>query len=192
MGIGNLIMDLIELWSVYRPKWSVQTYILIAVTAGILFLILWKVFTVKQWKRSRMCAAFLLAWYLVFVYGSTVFTRMPGTEYRYCLELFWSYRWGIRVYGDEILKEIFLNCIMLMPLGGLLPAVFPAAGKYERLTVLIGFLVSLSIEVLQLVLKCGLFEFDDIIHNTAGVAVGYFINRLAISRVSMETRISDV
>ena len=177
----NFNMDIIELWSVYRPKWSVQTYILIAVIAGLMFLFLWKLFTVKQWKKSRMFAAFLIVWYMVFVYGSTVFTRTPGPQMRYCLELFWSYRWGIRVYGDEMIKEILLNCMMLMPLGVLLPAVFPAAGRYESITVFIGFLVSFSIEVLQLVLKCGLFEFDDIIHNTAGVAVGYFIYKLAVS-----------
>ncbi len=185
-------MDIIELWSVYRPKWSMQTYILIAVIAGLMFLFLWKLFTVKQWKKSRMCAAFLIVWYMVFVYGSTVFTRTPGPQMRYCLELFWSYRWGIRVYGDEMIKEILLNCMMLMPLGVLLPAVFPAAGKYESLTVFIGFLASLSIELLQLVLKCGLFEFDDIIHNTAGVAAGYFIYKLAVSRGSLEARVSDM
>ena len=188
----NFNMDIIELWSVYRPKWSVQTYILIAVIAGLMFLFLWKLFTVKQWKKSRMFAAFLIVWYMVFVYGSTVFTRTPGPQMRYCLELFWSYRWGIRVYGDEMIKEILLNCMMLMPLGVLLPAVFPAAGRYESITVFIGFLVSFSIEVLQLVLKCGLFEFDDIIHNTAGVAVGYFIYKLAVSMASLEARVSDI
>ena len=185
----NFNMDIIELWSVYRPKWSVQTYILIAVIAGLMFLFLWKLFTVKQWKKSRMFAAFLIVWYMVFVYGSTVFTRTPGPQMRYCLELFWSYRWGIRVYGDEMIKEILLNCMMLMPLGVLLPAVFPAAGRYESITVFIGFLVSFSIEVLQLVLKCGLFEFDDIIHNTAGVAVGYFIYK-QIGRASCRERVS--
>ena len=188
----NFNMDIIELWSVYRPKWSVQTYILIAVIAGLMFLFLWKLFTAKQWKKSRMFAAFLIVWYMVFVYGSTVFTRTPGTQMRYCLEVFWSYRWGIRVYGDEMIKEILLNCMMLMPLGVLLPAVFPAAGRYESITVFIGFLVSFSIEVLQLVLKCGLFEFDDIIHNTAGVAVGYFIYKLAVSMGSLEARVSDI
>ncbi len=188
----NFNMDIIELWSVYRPKWSVQTYILIAVIAGLMFLFLWKLFTVKQWKKSRMFAAFLIVWYMVFVYGSTVFTRTPGPQMRYCLELFWSYRWGIRVYGDEMIKEILLNCMMLMPLGVLLPAVFPAAGRYESITVFIGFLVSFSIEVLQLVLKCGLFEFDDIIHNTAGVAVGDFIYKLAVSMGSLEARVSDI
>lgn len=185
-------MDIIELWSVYRPKWSVQTYISIVVTAALMFLFLWKLFTVKKWKKSRMCAAFLIVWYMVFVYGSTVFTRTPGPEMRYCLQLFWSYRWGIRVYGVEMVKEILLNCMMLMPLGLLLPAVFPAAGKYESLTVFIGFLTSLSVELLQLVLKCGLFEYDDIIHNTAGVAVGYFIYKLCVSKVRLEAWISDI
>jgi glycopeptide antibiotics resistance protein len=38
--------------------------------------------------------------------------------------------------------------------------------------ILIGFLISLTIEILQLVTKRGLFEFDDIFHNTLGVAIG--------------------
>lgn len=191
-------MDLIELWSIYSPKWSGQTYLLIGITAGVLFLALWRLFTVKKRKKGRMCAAFLAVWYLIFVYGSTVFTRIPQPGYSYCLELFWSYRWGIRIYGNQMLKEIFLNCIMLMPLGVLIPVIFPKAGKHESFTVFTGFLISCSIEFLQLALKRGLFEFDDIIHNTVGVAVGYFIYRLALalSRLSLpetqKRQISDI
>lgn len=36
-------------------------------------------------------------------------------------------------------------------------------------------LFSASIEITQLVTKCGLFEFDDIFHNTLGAVVGSMI-----------------
>jgi glycopeptide antibiotics resistance protein len=38
---------------------------------------------------------------------------------------------------------------------------------------LLGFLTSFTIELLQLILKRGLFEFDDMFHNTIGVGIGY-------------------
>jgi glycopeptide antibiotics resistance protein len=69
---------------------------------------------------------------------------------------------------------------MLLPIGILLPIVLGAVWKdaskniFVRV-VLIGFFISLTIEILQLVMKRGLFEFDDMFHNTLGVAIGYWI-----------------
>jgi glycopeptide antibiotics resistance protein len=51
---------------------------------------------------------------------------------------------------------------------------FRATGFFCQVA-LLGFLTSLSIELLQLVLKRGLFEFDDMFHNTLGVIIGYGI-----------------
>ena len=36
-------------------------------------------------------------------------------------------------------------------------------------------LFSASIEIIQLVTKCGLFEFDDIFHNTLGAVAGSMV-----------------
>ena len=44
--------------------------------------------------------------------------------------------------------------------------------------VLIGFLLSVSIEIVQLVFRIGLFEFDDMIGNTVGSLVGAVIGKL--------------
>jgi glycopeptide antibiotics resistance protein len=75
---------------------------------------------------------------------------------------------------------------MLVPEGVLLPIVLNAEKNNDKQenaratgrlceVVLLGFLTSLSIELLQLVLKRGLFEFDDMFHNTFGVILGYGI-----------------
>ncbi|MBR4027500.1 MAG: VanZ family protein [Lachnospiraceae bacterium] len=40
---------------------------------------------------------------------------------------------------------------------------------------MLSFVTSLTIEVLQLFMKKGLFEFDDIFHNTLGGVLGYVI-----------------
>ena len=44
--------------------------------------------------------------------------------------------------------------------------------------VLIGFLLSASIEIAQLVFRIGLFEFDDMIGNTLGCLIGAMVGKL--------------
>jgi glycopeptide antibiotics resistance protein len=74
-------------------------------------------------------------------------------------------------------EDVF-NVIMLIPVGFLLPACKKNGAKSGigiRGIMLITFLISLTIEMLQLVLKRGLFEFDDMFHNTLGGVIGYGI-----------------
>jgi glycopeptide antibiotics resistance protein len=58
-----------------------------------------------------------------------------------------------------------------------------ATGRFCKVA-LLGFLTSLSIELLQLVLKRGLFEFDDMFHNTFGVILGYGIRWIFSRKLS--------
>ena len=46
----------------------------------------------------------------------------------------------------------------------------------RKVGLLIGIGISFSIELLQLVLCRGLFEFDDIIHNSLGFLIGILIS----------------
>lgn len=128
-------------------------------------------------RKSRTLQAILtalLAAYMFLILSTTVLARPVHNEYRYVLLPLWSY---VEIFkgSKNLLIENIANVIMLAPVGFLLPAVARLNGKK---TVLIGFLFSLSIELLQLILKRGLFEFDDMIHNTAGCLVGYVIYRL--------------
>ena len=118
----------------------------------------------------------LLAAYLYLVFHFTVFVRSAYSEPHYTLELFWSYKLAIQ--GSKgLLVEIILNCIMLIPEGLLLPVVLPSRKRSVKfwLTALFGFMTTCAIELLQLTLMRGLFEFDDIINNFIGILVGYLI-----------------
>lgn len=99
--------------------------------------------------------------------SSTVLSRAPFIGPHLQLSLFWSYR----AHSTELLKENFLNVFLLMPVGILLPMM----GVNMRRTVLFGACWSGLIETLQLVTRRGLFELDDIFHNTLGVVIGYLI-----------------
>lgn len=71
----------------------------------------------------------------------------------------------------KLLQEILLNCILLMPAGGLLP--FMRGEKVKvRSALMIGFGISAVIEVSQLIFRRGVFEWDDMIHNSLGCMIG--------------------
>lgn len=82
------------------------------------------------------------------------------------------------IHGDtEMVHYLIGNVIMLMPLGFLLPVWFNKVDNWKK-AALIGLAVSTAIEVTQLITSRGLFEFDDIIHNTLGTVAGYYIEKL--------------
>lgn len=124
-------------------------------------------------KRKSVVLGLITA-YLTLIFSLTIIARTP-TEHKYELMLFWSYIEICR--GNTIfIYENILNVLMLMPLGVLLPIGFEQI-TYKQ-AALSGFLVSLIIEVMQLLTRRGLFEFDDILHNTLGCLLGYAIYKL--------------
>ena len=76
--------------------------------------------------------------------------------------------------NEEILFDISANIIMFIPLGFFLPICFRKADNIKKIA-LIGFLVSLSIEIIQLITTLGFFEIDDMFHNTLGTMLGALI-----------------
>lgn len=126
--------------------------------------------------KSQSIATVLLIAYIFLVFASTVFSRTSKEHYSYELIPFWSY-WEIIKGSESLFWEDILNVIMLLPMGIMLPIVMKGGvgNKGFRRVILIGFLTSLTIGLLQLVTKRGLFEFDDMFHNTIGVAIGYWL-----------------
>ena len=78
----------------------------------------------------------------------------------YKLIPFWSY------IDPALRQEILLNILLFIPVGLL--------GRTWRIIPVSAFF-SAAIELSQLISHRGLFEFDDIIHNTLGTAIGYLV-----------------
>lgn len=112
----------------------------------------------------------LIAFYLSFVATITIVSRQPTLNAQYNYLLFWSYR---AILGGEIylIAQVFWNVVLFIPIGILLSLTLGTKNKWV-IKVGIGFLLSLSIEIIQLFSHRGLFEFDDIIHNTLGTVIG--------------------
>jgi glycopeptide antibiotics resistance protein len=123
-------------------------------------------------KIVRYWVWMILAVFIVFILFETIIGRPVTEEYKYNLLPFWSYLALTRGEGVNIWRCIYLNVLLFMPLGALL---WFALKDRRWLKVLIfSFALSMSIEIMQLVLRRGLCEFDDVFHNTLGCLLGYW------------------
>ena len=110
----------------------------------------------------------LLAAYILFILMETVLGRESGVG-RVELVPFWSYS------HPELRMEILLNYVLFIPFGCLLHLCF--GEKFGLRVVLVGFLLSAMVELIQFTFKIGLFEFDDMIGNTVGCLIGAVVGK---------------
>ncbi len=115
----------------------------------------------------------LLAYFLFFSerYGRTI----TSDEYRYNLVLFKEVRRFI-LYRKEIgfesfIVNIFGNVLAFAPFGFVLPIISISNRKLLNIT-LLSLEFSLTIELIQLIFKVGIFDVDDIFLNTIGGILG--------------------
>ena len=123
----------------------------------------------------RSSCLLLLASYLMLLLFTTVVFRKSNPEYQCILIPFNSY---ITIFNNPLSLspwEVALNFVVFIPVGFLAGGI--AKNKGLVLACLIGFSTSLIIECLQLFLKRGVFEVDDLIHNTVGCLIGYGLYR---------------
>jgi glycopeptide antibiotics resistance protein len=169
-----------NVWEGYHPVWTpnmVRVGLLIltvSLVAGIVMCFR------RRIRPSQLLFGWLLILYLYLMFGSTVFSRVPTAASQANLNLFWEYKSMLAQHSWYLAKQIFLNIAMLMPVGFLFPLARGRRCFWQ--TLLFGFACSLSIEVMQYVFHCGLFEFDDIFNNTLGTFVGYMIYRIVIPK----------
>ena len=128
-------------------------------------------------KRPWSFWVAVLALYLSLVFSVT---GLPSLQY-----LTFDHTVNLVPFSDfrdrRFLYLSALNMVMTMPLGVLLPLAFR---KYRRFTptLLAGFFTSLTIEVLQLFCFRAT-DIDDLILNTLGTVLGFFLGKLLFSRL---------
>ena len=149
--------------------------IIISVIAFAVFCAV-SIFLYKKHKFNKVqCgAAILLSLYIVVLLYFTVVGRYSHEEYEYQINFFTSYRWFFEQNGEQVLRQLLINLVMLMPVGFLLPVVIKAKHKY-LITMALSLLLTVFIETMQLITKCGSFEIDDIINNFVGAVIGMLL-----------------
>lgn len=110
--------------------------------------------------------------YLVIISGATMLSRGSGWENSEIIPLFYSYREAWNSFSVIAWRNIILNIILFIPFGFLLPIGIQRFRRFWKIY-LAGLCFTILIEGMQLILKKGIFEMDDIFNNLLGTMIGY-------------------
>ena len=159
------------------PEW-VYIVLIVAFCFGTI-LSLW----LKGWMEGlRYSAVILLAEWFFLVLGTCVLFRESREEYRFNFVPLISYfDYGDNSYFMEKAALNILNVALFLPIGILLGCGFRKMTWQKVLGT--GSILSIFIEILQLTLRCGLCEIDDVIHNVVGCMTGYGVYKIFSSLI---------
>lgn len=127
---------------------------------------------------GRVLFLIYIAGLCYFLFFAENYGRIFGQEiYRYNLvpfreiERFWTYR---KELGIHSLYNLVGNVLIFVPAGFFIPILWENKRGF-LFTVCVTFQMSLLMEILQLVLRVGSFDVDDLILNTLGGMLGYVL-----------------
>lgn len=132
-------------------------------------------------KKLRWGGRLLLFLYLACLIYFMFFSESYGrtdihAEYRYNLVLFREIsrflRYRERLGFHAVLINVVGNAAVFIPFGFGLPLLFERIQGFLRIMIL-SFSTSLLAETLQLILRVGCFDVDDLLLNTIGGCIGY-------------------
>ena len=158
----------------YFPEIFVNRIIISMIAFAVFCAVSIFLYKKQKFNKLQCGAAILLSLYIVVLLYFTVTGRYSHEEYEYQINFFTSYRSFFKYNGEQVLRQLLINLVMLMPVGFLLPVVINAKHKY-LITMALSLLLTVFIETMQLITKCGSFEIDDIINNFVGAVLGMLI-----------------
>lgn len=134
--------------------------------------LIWNGRGLHSWKKSSLY--FLFSLYLAAVYALVGMPNVTYVRFELNLNL-------IPIVGFITdLRSSFLNVLLFIPLGLLLP-VFWTAFRARKKTVLFGFVMSCAIELLQ-IFTFRATDVNDLITNTFGTFLGYIAAHVLMKR----------
>ena len=120
----------------------------------------------------RYSATLLLVEYIFLLFCSTVFFRTTSELRKYDFHPFWSYD------RPDLLIENIMNTIVFIPV--VLRVKGSSTSEATKsmtwlMVAIIGCGISVTIESLQFFFMRGFSEVDDVMHNTVGCLIGWFM-----------------
>jgi len=128
---------------------------------------------------GRVLLGIYLACLIYFMFFSESYGRtIEQQEYHYNLVLFREIR-RFLTYRHElgigaVLINVVGNVAAFIPFGFAVPAFYPRIRSFVQVMIL-SFSASLLAETMQLFLKVGCFDVDDLLLNTIGGCIGYLV-----------------
>lgn len=165
----NLIFDDILLCLNYLPISLLLGVVLSTVYYGFEYLIGKKTIEKHSIARVNVILRVCFITYLLILLQIVFLSREAGSRDGIDLRIFGTLTGNAR--GDSYVLE---NVLLFIPLGILIPSVLYKIRSF-RSCILFGFLLSCVIEGAQLLSKRGYCQIDDIIMNTVGCGIGFFV-----------------
>lgn len=143
-----------------------------------ILLLVWSVIGAAFYKYMRIIGAVMAVIAVTAVLYVTVLTRSESGAGADFIPFSSFERAKIQ---PEFYRSMLMNVFLFVPLGLSLPFVFGGGtGKRILLTILVGLLLSVTVEAIQFFAHLGLAETDDVICNTLGTAIGSCAYLLAL------------
>lgn len=121
-------------------------------------------------KKKHIIAMVLFYGYVSVVLWITLFSRHSPTGKNMLIHPFWEYAAFFHDMSWNTAHDIVMNMLLFVPYGFLFPCAYM---KYKKYAVLSAFILSLFIELSQLLFQLGWTEIDDIVNNAFGAFIGY-------------------
>jgi glycopeptide antibiotics resistance protein len=167
-----------------KMSYILEAFKIFPIALIITIIIYWAIYKRRKSKgeivalsRVRMIAEFtLIGYFVMFIYVTQVLSFGNGMGEMINLSPMHSFYIAIK-YGTNnagMFSQFYLNVLMCVPLGILLPIVFPEKFRSFKSILVISFVQTFLTEVIQL-LTGRSADIDDIIANTLGGLIGYTI-----------------
>lgn len=128
----------------------------------------------RVWAFAAYCAVLAAVLFGRAQRAGVVNLRPMETVCRYLRLLRGDYRLELRLIA---VVNLVGNMVLFVPMGYFLPRLWPKTRRLWR-CLLLGAVVVLSVELVQLMGQVGSCDVDDVLLNLPGVAVGYGLYRL--------------
>lgn len=132
---------------------------------------------------KKICKFSLFPFIVVVLCFTIIFRRADYPQT--ITPLFYELKLIILKHSFWAIIDIVRNLFMLMPLGFILPVIYKRCHKMYSVA-LLAFLLSLFIEGMQLVTARGTCQMDDLMNNTIGAVIGFFIWKSAVKCFNMK------
>lgn len=161
--------------TIYRqPLQRIVIWIILLILLWALLRIIFKTLNQQIWHLLNILVLAISLFVIIYI---TLYNRSESTN-ELVLIPFYSFKEA--KIQPEFYRSMLMNVFLFVPLGLSLPNAVDAAvlsQKREtistvRLTIVIGFLLSATIEYLQYRYSLGRCEVDDVIMNTLGTVIG--------------------
>jgi len=128
-------------------------------------------------NRNEWAWPLAVVWLSALAYAAFLM-RTPYAAPRALLDPFHALKLFLKTDGLAFVKRLRylegagLNILLFVPFGYLLPLLWRRADHWWKV-VLCGFVLSLGIELIQLVSHLGMFDLDDLMNNSLGAFLGW-------------------